>query len=55
MNDIDNNKMIDQIRALDRERVQLLSLPPEKALDRILEASHPAALVHSMPEEDFYF
>ncbi|MFH0728236.1 MAG: DUF6178 family protein [Pseudomonadota bacterium] len=55
MNDIDNNRMINQLRTLHRDRVQLLSLPPEKALDRILEAPHPAALVHSLPEEDFYF
>jgi hypothetical protein len=56
MNDMnEKNVMTDRIRALHRERVQLLSLPPEKALDRILEAPYPAALVHSMPEEDFYF
>lgn len=56
MNDFDEKSIIaDRIRALHRERAQLLSLPPEKALDRILEARHPAALVHSMPEQDFYF
>lgn len=56
MNDIENTKiMADRIRGLHRERAQLLALPPEKALDRILEAPHPAALVHSLPEEDFYF
>ena len=30
-------------------------MPPEKALKEILEAHQPAALVHSFPEEDFYF
>jgi hypothetical protein len=56
MNDIKMKKLTaDRIRVLNRERAQLLSLPPEKALDRILEALHPAALVHSLPEEDFYF
>jgi hypothetical protein len=37
------------------QRREIMALPPEKALDRILEAKHPAALVHSFPEEDFYF
>ena len=37
------------------QRKEIITLPPEKALDRILEAKHPAALVHSFSEEDFYF
>jgi hypothetical protein len=37
------------------QRKEIIALPPEKALDRILEAKHPAALIHSFPEEDFYF
>ncbi len=36
-------------------RYQILSMPPEKALDFILDAPVPAALVHSFSEEDFYF
>lgn len=36
-------------------RQQIFSMPPEKALDFILDAPVPAALVHSFPEEDFYF
>lgn len=46
---------INRAMALKKERTDILSLPPEKALDRILDHSQPAALVHSFPEEDFYF
>ncbi len=41
--------------ALLSQRKEIIALSPEKALDRILEAKHPAALIHSFPEEDFYF
>jgi hypothetical protein len=37
------------------QREEILSLAPEAALKRILEEKQPAALVHSFPEEDFYF
>lgn len=40
---------------LARKRREILALPPEKALDRILSDPQPAALVHSMEEQDFYF
>jgi len=36
-------------------RQEILRLPPDKMLDRISEEPHPAALVHSFPEEDLYF
>ncbi|MDJ0667888.1 MAG: DUF6178 family protein [Desulfobacterales bacterium] len=49
----------DKILALRRElaaqRRACLQMPPEEALVRILEHPQPAALVHSLPEEDFYF
>ncbi len=45
----------DRFMRLYRERSALLSLPPEQALKRILEAPQPAALLHSFSEEDFYF
>lgn len=32
-----------------------MELPAEKALDRILNDPQPGALVHSFPEQDFYF
>ena len=44
-----------RVRALADKRRELLSLPPEQAMDRIFSEPHPAALVHSFPEEDFYF
>jgi hypothetical protein len=42
-------------RQLKQERQHLMRLPPAKALERILAHAQPAALVHSLPEEDFYF
>jgi hypothetical protein len=55
MNDDLPDKMIlERIRSLAEERKEIISLPPEKVVDRILNASQPAALVHSFPEEDFY-
>jgi len=41
--------------SLARERREIMSLPPEKALGRILEAPDTGALVRSFAEEDFYF
>ncbi len=49
------NNALDRWKKLSIERREILSLPPEKALERILDAHQPAALVHSIPEEDFYF
>jgi uncharacterized protein DUF6178 len=40
---------------LRQQREDVLLLPAEQALDRIHEAKHPVALVHSFPEEDLYF
>ena len=36
-------------------RKEILSLPPEKALGRILEAPEPKTLVQSFPKEDLYY
>ncbi len=47
--------IIVRIENLRRQRKEILALPPEKALERILDARQPAALVHSFPEEDLYF
>lgn len=47
---------VEQIIAnLHRKRKEILSLPPEKALDEILDFPQADALVHSFPQEDFYF
>ncbi|MDJ0882828.1 MAG: DUF6178 family protein [Desulfobacterales bacterium] len=50
-----DHKMLALRRELAAQRRQCLALPPEQALTHILEHSQPAALVHSFPEEDFYF
>jgi hypothetical protein len=44
----------ERLRALQRERHEILALPPEEALNRILSTREPAALVHSIPEPDLY-
>lgn len=44
-----------QIAQIHQERFELLKLPGEQALERILNAHQPAALVHSLSVEDFYF
>lgn len=53
--DSENKKAIERYETLDRQRRQIMELPSEKALAAILDAPQPAALVHSFPEEDFYF
>lgn len=50
-----NKKIIARIENLARERKKILSLPPGKALNTILESPQSTALVHSFSEEDFYF
>ena len=56
MNDNSQNKnSIKSIQSLAEQRQEILSLQAERALDRILGAPDPTALVHSFPEEDFYF
>jgi len=47
--------IVERIQRLSEERKEVLSLPPEKAVDRILDAREPVALVHSFPEEDFHY
>jgi len=49
------NPALKQAAGLLSQRKEIFALSPEKALDRIFEARHPAALIHSFPEEDFYF
>jgi hypothetical protein len=53
--DIKSKKTIHQNRYLVEQRKEILSSSPDKALQRILNADHPGALVRSFPEEDFYF
>lgn len=49
------DKMPARRRELVAERHACLDAAPEKALARILAYPQPAALVHSFPEEDFFF
>jgi hypothetical protein len=51
----ENLKILQRVMQLQEKRRKILELPPEKALDRILGDPQPAALVHSFPEQDFYF
>lgn len=53
--DPENKKAIERYETLARQKRQIVKLPSEKALAAILDAPQPAALVHSFPEEDFYF
>ncbi len=50
-----DKKLPAKIKYLQRERAAIIALPPEKALERILDAAEPAALVHSFPEQDLHF
>ncbi|MBW1700179.1 MAG: hypothetical protein JRH18_21940 [Deltaproteobacteria bacterium] len=52
---VSSEKMPNRDGMLLEERKKILSDPPQKALERILNAPEPAALVHSFPEEDFYY
>jgi hypothetical protein len=51
----ENKKIIARIKNLARQRKEILSLSPEKALDAILDLPQSAALVHSLSEQDFHF
>ena len=54
MKDTPNNKIPARIANLNRQRKELLRLPPEKTMRRILETAQPAALVHAFPEQDLF-
>jgi hypothetical protein len=44
----------ERIREIQKKREEILNLEPEEALDRILSDPQAAALVHALPESDFY-
>lgn len=46
---------IERLAAFKKKREEILSLTSEKALKEIFEAPQPVPLIHSFPEEDFYF
>lgn len=45
----------ERLARLRARREEILSMPPETALAQIMDEKHPAALVHSFPDQDFYF
>ena len=53
--DIQIKQTIERIKALNKERKEILVFASKKTMERILDADQPAALVHSFPEEDLYF
>ena len=53
--DNSDKKALDRFEKLRLKRQQILALPPKKAMESILEDPQPTALVHSFPEQDFYF
>jgi len=56
MNEIKEIKRVEtRLRELAQQRLEILAMPPESARNAILESPQPAALVHSIREEDFYF
>lgn len=55
MKDIGDKQVQIRIDKLFQKKKELLSLPPEEALALILKTEEPAALVHSIPEQDLYF
>ena len=53
-NDQGKSAALDKIRELHRQRKQVMTLAPEKALDQILDAENSVALVHAFSEQDFH-
>lgn len=52
---MEDKKVIARIENLHQMRKKIVSMSPENALNAILDSPQPAALIHSFPEEDFYF
>nr|MBC8247574.1 hypothetical protein [Deltaproteobacteria bacterium] len=50
-----NPNVVERTKQISVVRKEILSLPSEKALGRILEAPEPKALVQSFPTEDLYY
>ena len=51
---VSDQKTLDRIRELQARRREIMALPSDEALARILSDPQPAALVHAFPESDFY-
>ena len=50
-----HQKAMERLQALRVKRQELMTLPPKDAMERILKDPQSLALVHSFPEQDFYF
>jgi hypothetical protein len=46
---------LERLHSLQEKRQQLMDLDPREIMERILDDPQPVALVHSFPEQDFYF
>jgi hypothetical protein len=55
MEELPEKLQLKRLAELAKKRDEMLSLPPEKAMDRILDDPNALELVHSFPEQDFYF
>ncbi len=53
--DIVDKQVIERFQVLKKKRAEILTLPPAKALDRILNDPNALELVQSFPEQDLYF
>lgn len=53
--DTDTKKAIHRAEELYEQRKQIMKLPPEQAMEKLLDHKSPHALVHSFVEQDFYF
>jgi len=49
-----SGRLAEKIRELENLKKRILALPPEKALNRILEEKDALPLVHSISRQDFY-
>jgi hypothetical protein len=54
-NDKPDIKALERFRTLREKRQQLMALAPRDAMERILQDPQSLPLVHSFPEQDFYF
>ncbi len=50
----DKSLALNKIRDLHRRRAAIMTLEPEEALDQILDAEQPAALVHAFSDQDLH-
>jgi hypothetical protein len=54
-NDKPDKKALERLRTLREKRQQAMALAPKDAMECILQDPQSLALVHSFPEQDFYF